>query len=490
MSRRTIVSLTALTAVVVLVTACGSDVPPSVYFSAQAQGNLAGQAALGLGAPASEGRPGDNSAALPGQPTPGITAASLPGATTGGGLPPGAPGQPTASRPTGSTPIGASAGSCAGFSNQKGVSSSTITIANASDLTGPIAGIFQSARQAVQAYVDYFNSVSSICGRHLSLESLDSQTSDTGDEQAATTACGNAFAMVGSMSAFDDGGAQTVTSCGIPDLRAITVNPPRADSPVVFAADGLSIPEVPTAPYEYYKSVNPGATQHAAMLYLNVGATTTNGKSFQKAAEQIGYKFVYSQSVSVTEFNYAPYVAAMQSAGVQLVQWVGNYQNAVTLKKATDQQNFHPMFIMDSVAYDPGFYQDGGSAVNGTYSYIDTAMFEEASRNPAMQLYLHWLHVASPSATPSFFGVFAWGAAELFAQEALELGGKLTRATLLSALKNVKGYTANGLFAPQAVGAKTTSPCQTVMQLENGTWVRRTPYPYTCGSLVNSGIGK
>jgi hypothetical protein len=29
-----------------------------------------------------------------------------------------------------------------------------------------------------------------------------------------------------------------------------------------------------------------------------------------------------------------------------------------------------------------------------------------------------------------------------------------------------------------------------VIQLVSGKWVRRSAYPYACGSLVNSGIGK
>jgi ABC-type branched-subunit amino acid transport system substrate-binding protein len=292
------------------------------------------------------------------------------------------------------------------------------------------------------------------------------------------------------MSAYDDGGAATGSKCGIPDVRAIAVNPARADSPVSYSADSLAIPQVPTAPYDYIKKTQGDAYKHAALIYLNVGATTTNGKSFMKAEEAMGFHYVYSAALSVTEFNYAPYVAAMQKAGVKYVQWVGNFQNAVQLKKAMDQQNFHPVFFMDSVAYDPGFAQQGGSDVNGTFSYVDTALFEEASKNPEMQLYLKWLQQVAPGAHPSFFGVFAWGAARLFAQEAVQLGGKLTRTSLLAALKTVRNYTSNGLFAPQAVGAKTTARCQTVIQLEAGKWVRRSAYPYVCGSLVNSGIGK
>ena len=131
----------------------------------------------------------------------------------------------------GSNPAaGITAGSCAGFKNTTGITNSTITLANVADISGPVPGLFQGAQQAMKAYVAYFNSSSSICGRKLSVESLDSQTSSGGDQQAATTACSNAFAMVGSMGAFDDGGAATVTQCGIPDLRAASTEDARGSS--------------------------------------------------------------------------------------------------------------------------------------------------------------------------------------------------------------------------------------------------------------------
>jgi len=469
--------------------ACGSAVPPSAfYFGPGGGGNAASTS------PSAQPSGGAASAEAVGTPSMAGTTISNGGTlATSGTSGPGGGGASTSGSggsSGGGPAVGIVAGSCAGFHDGTGVTNSAITIANSSDVTGPIAGLFSSAQQAVKAYLAYFNSTTTVCGRKINLIDLDSETSDTGNEQAETTACGEAFALVGSMSGYDGGGAATGAQCGIPDLRAIAVNPARADSPVSFGTDSLAIPEVPTAPYEYIKSTQGDAYQHAAMIYLNIGATTINGQSFEAAEKAIGFNFVYTQPVAVTEFNYAPYVAAMQAKGVKYVQWVGNYQNAVQLKKAMDAQNFHPVFQMDSVAYDPGFAQLGGSDVNGIYSFIDTDMFEEASRSPEMQLYLKWLHIVAPGAQPSFFGIFAWGAAELFTQEAIELGGKLTRANLIAALRQVKNYTGNGLFAPMQVGAKTTPPCQTEMQLENGVWVRRTPYPFTCGSVVNTGIGK
>jgi hypothetical protein len=124
--------------------------------------------------------------------------------------------------------------------------------------------------------------------------------------------------------------------------------------------------------------------------------------------------------------------------------------------------------------------------MNGMYSYVDTALFEESARTPEMQLYLSWLHRVAPSATPSFFGMFAWGSMALFTQLAVELGGGLTRSTLLAAIKNVDNFTDHGLFSPQHIGAKKSPACQTVIQLEKEKWVRRSAYPYTCSTVFNT----
>jgi hypothetical protein len=105
-----------------------------------------------------------------------------------------------------------------------------------------------------------------------------------------------------------------------------------------------------------------------------------------------------------------------------------------------------------------------------------------------VQNYLTWLQRTS-GGNPTFFGVYAWSAAALFTQLAIQLGGKLTRATLVNALKGVHSWTDNGMHPPQNVGSKITGPCSSIVQLEGGKWVRKTKYPYTCGGLINSGVG-
>ena len=221
------------------------------------------------------------------------------------------------------------------------MTNSTINLANVADVTGPVAGLFAGAQQAEKAFVAYFNSQYTICGRKLSLTLLDSQTSETGDQQATTTACGDSFAMVGSMGAFDGGGAQTVTHCGIPDLRAAVTESVRLTSPDVFATQSLNAAYEPDAPPDYYKQAfGTDVIQHAAFVYLDAGAASFNGQQEIKSWTARGFKFVYTSGIPVTEVNYTSFVAAMQAKGVKYVQYVGAYQEAVLLAKAMQQQNF------------------------------------------------------------------------------------------------------------------------------------------------------
>lgn len=468
----------AATCCVMIVSGCGSQVPPSQYF-----GRALGAAIAETPTNATSARPSTSPAAE--------IIGSTPSQPAGSEMPGAGPTRPSNTGSASHTPRansrpGVVAGSCAGFSNGTGISASEIRVANVADLSGPVPGLFSSAQQAVLAYQAYFNSTSSICGRKLKVVSYDSQTSATGDQEAATSACSDTFAMVGSVSAFDSGGAGTAASCGVPDLRTISTNPQRFTSPVTFGTDAVDPTQVSTAQYRYIKSVTGNAAAKSAMLYLDAGAAVPNALAYRATMEHLGYHFVYQKAIGVTEFNYAPYAADLKRLGVTLVQFEGSYQFAVRLKQAMASQGVSAVFVMDSVAYDPVFVQAGGANLDGMYSYVDTALFEEASKNPELQLYTTWLHRVAPLAQPSFFGMFAWGAMALFTDLAAQLGGKLNRGTLIAAIRGVHSYTDRGLFAPQDVGGKHSPSCQAVIQLSGGRWLRRSPYPYSCSDVFDT----
>lgn len=492
----------ALAAASLLLAACGSQVSPKAFLADQGNYYGAGGNNNGnnggvnptTGATQSSVPSGNGSgpSSVPGatytnNPGGGSTGGNNPGGGSTGGNNPGGGTNPGGGG-GGSGLAGVKAGSCAGFKNTTGITNSTITLANVADVSGPVAGLFAGAQQAEKAFVAYFNSQYSICGRKLAVTLLDSQTSQTGDQQATTTACSSSFAMVGSMGAFDGGGTSQVTSCGIPDLRAAVTESSRLQSPDVFATQSLNAAYEPQAPADYYvQAFGNDVITHAAFVYLDAGAASFNGKQEIKAWSARGFKFVYTSGIPVTEINYTSYVSAMQAKGVKYVQYVGAYQEAVLLAKAMKAQGFSAKLVFDPEVYDPGFIASGGSAVDGAHVWINSALFEEQASNPEMQLYLKWLNITSPGKSPNYFGIFAWAAGELFATEAMKLGGQLTRPSMISALKTVDNYTGNGLFGPQHVGQRMTGGCYGFITLHSGKWLREGPKPYSCKGLVHVG---
>jgi ABC-type branched-subunit amino acid transport system substrate-binding protein len=378
--------------------------------------------------------------------------------------------------PTAGTGVHAATGShsavsCAGFRNQTGITDDTITLANVSDISGPVPGIFSSAQQATKAYIAYFNATSNLCGRKLKLLALDSRTDAGADQQAYTKACSDTFAAVGSMSAFDSGGAATAQKCGLPDMRSQAVSDARNACSTCFGAQATELKAFQNAVPDFFLAHDKAATQHAAMIYVNAAASVENAQTMQTLETRRGMHFVYSAAFDVAEFNYTPYVQRMEEKGVRWVQFVGSADQAVRLAQAMQGSKFKPeVFVLDPTAYNPTFVKTGGSAVDGAYVFVNFTPFEEGARDPEMRLYEQWLQQVAPGATPSYFGLFSWSATRLFVQEAAALGGRLTRAAVVDRLRRVHNWTSNGLHAPEDVGGKTNGNCWRFLRLENGHW--------------------
>lgn len=196
--------------------------------------------------------------------------------------------------------------------NQTGVTDKEVVIANASDLTGPIPGLFQSAQDGVAAYIAHFNATSDLCGRELTLLPLDSKSSGAGDQQAYATTCEQAFAAVGSVSIYDSGGAQVGTDCALPDLRSVSLTEDRSSSPVTFPTQSVEVGVVSTANFDMIKKSNLAATRRG-FLYLNIGGPPALAKSSETAAK-VGFGVEMLPGIDTAEFNYGPLRALRAAA--------------------------------------------------------------------------------------------------------------------------------------------------------------------------------
>ncbi|ABL83515.1 ABC transporter substrate-binding protein [Nocardioides sp. XL1] len=460
--------------------ACGSQLDPDTV--AQVNGTTVGANGQVV--------TGDGTVAGPDGSVPGASGDTGGSTTTdGGSSASGAAGGGDAPKGTGdnSATGGTEAASCAGFKNQTGITGDTITIGNSSDVSGPVPGLFEASQDAVRAYVAYYNATSSLCDHKLQLKTYDSRTDAAADQQAYTKACDEVFAMVGSMSAFDSGGAATAQSCGLPDIRSASVTFDRQDCTTCYGAQSTVATEFQNAVPDFVKKNHPDAAAHAAMLYINAGAASENAKTQVAAMENRGMNFDYVKGIDISEFNYSPYVQEMKDKGIEYVQMIGASAQFVRLADAMQQQGFKPeVFMLDPTAYTSEFVQNGGDAVEGTTLFINFTPFEEAASNKELQLYLSWLQQVKPGAEPSFFGLFSWSAARLFVEQATALGGKLTRPSLLAGIAKVDNWTANGLHSPQHVGPRHTGECWRFIQLQKGKWVPIGGTRYQCSGTTSS----
>ncbi|RNL78356.1 ABC transporter substrate-binding protein [Nocardioides marmorisolisilvae] len=375
----------------------------------------------------------------------------------------------------------AAAGSCTGFQNRTGVTSTTITIANVADLSGPVPNLGRPALDGVKAFVSYFNASQSICGRKLRIYTLDSQTDAKGNGTAYAAACKHAFAAVGSWSLFDNGGSWTTQNCGLPDIRSTSASTDRNDCPTCFGVQATQDDAFPNAIPDFFLGHQHAASQAVGLVYLNAQAYAAKAATMFSAEQKRGMNFVYSTGIDVAAFDYGPYVTQLKSHGVQLVQFVGPYQQAVRLAQAMKDASYAPLFQTDPRTYGiKPYVTDGGAAVDGTYVPIDITPFSEAASNTELRRYITYLRKVHPGASPSIDGLFAWSAARLFVDRARALGGRLSRANLVTAVRGVHAWTDSGAHASQNVGSKVVTPCWRMLRLDAGTWVAVGGTAYVC----------
>lgn len=409
-------------------------------------------------------------------------APGVPGAPGGGATQnvdsPSGPGNPQAP----AAPAGGA--SCAGFKNTTGITDSTIRVGNASDISGPVPGLFTAAQQASRAFVQYFNSTGgTICGRKLVLDNYDTHTDGGGDQQAYTKGCTTDFAMVGSMSAFDSGGARAAQSCGIPDIRAISTTTERGACTTCFGTQ-------PAGPEAFENAVPDYLIKHtggknAAMLYINIGASAANGKSQVKHQTKRGVRYVVNRGIDIAEFNYSPYVQEMKDKKVTSVQFIASSAQFARLAQAMASADFHPkVYLIDPSAYNDDYTKVAGAAGIGTTVYLNFTPFEEAASNPEISLYIRYLQQVAPGAKPTFFGLFAWSATRLFVEQAVKLGGKLSRPALIASMRRVDNWTSHGGHAPQHVGSKKIADCWRFIKWTGSAWVPVDGRAYHCNGLT------
>ena len=380
------------------------------------------------------------------------------------------------------TPAGGNGGA-----TDTGVTATTINVGNIASISGVAPGLTQSAQQATEAWAAYVNSTGGICGRQIKVQPFD-DGNDSGTNYAdAQQACSSDFAMVGNASGFDDGSAQAVGACGIPDMAAEVSTAAAGGTADIFGASPGNAHYWSLGPANYLKSTYPNAVGKAAMIYLNVSATQTQAAHEVAAYTGDGFHYVYNTSTTPTNANYAANVQAMQSAGAQYVTEYSDASSAERLLQAMQQANYAPQVVdWFSEEYSPQFAQQTAPESNGDLVLMSaTAAYSEASSNPGLQLMMSWMNRVAPGYHQDIFAMLAWSAGLAFEQAAKEVGPDLTRAALISKIQGITNWTGGGVTPPVNIGQKIPSKCFFYMKIENGAFQRvypTAPNTYDCNS--------
>jgi ABC-type branched-subunit amino acid transport system substrate-binding protein len=455
---------TALALALCLTTACGSRLSSAERLAVSGQrGVTAGQASTPGAA---------DTATDSGAVTGDGGSAAAPGSTGGVGTGPAAAG----TGPAGAASAKAAPAGGNGGATDVGITGSEITVAVLSDRTGPVPGLFESSIRAVQAWANYSNSHGGIYGRKVKVVPIDSKTSTADNRAGALQACAQAFALVGSMSAYDDGGGPPVDSCGIPDIPVTVVNPGRENSRTTFPADPNVSSRSLLGTHKWLAEQFPDAPKASGELWLNAPVTRFNADKNMEATGAIGYSYVYRQQVEVVEPNFTRFVTDMKAANVQFVSMVSDNNSVARLLKAFQSQNYAPKVRQfDTVIYDQKFLSQAGPAAEGVYTFLNAVPLEEASSSKEYQLYIDTLKRSAGAAPDGFFGLYAWSAARLFQQAIENVGPQLTRAKVVAYLQGLHSWDGHGLHPAHDIGNKRIANCQVVLQVKGGKFVRAFP---------------
>jgi ABC-type branched-subunit amino acid transport system substrate-binding protein len=463
-----------LMALTMLGTACGSRLTGSALTLAEGASHNGGSSSPSNSSSSNTGTSSNSSSSS-------NTATSPSGGTSSGASSTGG------SASTGHTAATSTSSSCNSSNNggatDTGVTANQISIGNITSITGVAPGLTKSAQGAMEAFAAYVNSMGGICGRMLKVDAYDDGNTSSGNYSAAEQACSSDFAMVGNASGFDDGSASAVGSCGIPDVAAEVSTLAAGNTADIYGASPGNSHYWSTGPAVWLKSQYPNAITNAAMVYLNVPATESQATNEMNTYQTVGFKYVYTVSVSPTEPNYAPYVQDMENDHVQYVTEYSDDNSAARLSQAMQQANFTPQVVdWFSEMYTPAFLSETDGTADGNLVLMATAPYEEASSNPGLQLMESWMDRVSPGWTHDIFAELAWSAGLAFLQAAEAVGPHLTRTALLQQLAKIGTWTGDGVEPPLNFGAKIPTNCFSYFKINSSGNGYNRVYPSAAGS--------
>lgn len=467
-----VMALAAMTA-----TACGARVSPEQVAAARGTGVGGSPVATG-GSPTGAVGVGEQGAA-PAEGSIGVGADGIGASTGGANGSGGSTTQPGAASTQGPVDNGGA--------TDVGLTATTMRVGQIATLSGPVPGLAQGAVFGMQAWAAYQNSLGGLTGRKIIVDVRDDQF-DSGQYRSQTEdLIGKDLALVGSFSVVDDAGVEALERNKVVSIQ-VPLTPRLQQSPMNFSVNPAQR-GAPTGPWNLFRAKFPEVVSAAAGLYTDVAAARENYLNNKAAAESVGYKFVYERGYAPTETDFTADIVRMRSAGVKLLWTNSDAKSVARIAKAFQAQNYElDVLAVGGAAYDGTFPPLAGDAGEGVFNIAAQAMYlgEDSPFNPEVKLFLEWLQKVKPGFQANLFAVYGWGAGRLFAKAVESAGPRLTRASLLEALRRIDNWDGYGLFAPVGPASKRPPTCFIIQIVRGGKFERwNSPPPgFNCTDSV------
>ena len=169
-----------------------------------------------------------------------------------------------------------------------GVTANSITVGSISDISAPIAGLFEGAKVGTEAYFANINSQGGVNGRKLVLNGMDSAFSSGTVTNEAQNIAANDFAIVGGFSLLDGAEQPAIDADKVPDITQV-LTPSSTRDPNLYAAIPLVNGGETTGPFKWLKSKYPQDIKAVGVIGSNSAATAITAEhTFHNLTKSLG----------------------------------------------------------------------------------------------------------------------------------------------------------------------------------------------------------
>lgn len=370
----------------------------------------------------------------------------------------------------------------------QGPATDVLHVGVANDRTSQVRnGLNKELWDAAVAFTEWCNEQGGIEGLQIELMDLDGELLSV--ENAMAQACDGVFAMVGGGYAMDQmqfsGKPESdFHLCELIDIPAMTVSVEKSMSngqvqPLPNPANRKGTQWVQDLirlyPEEMSQVVVVYGEALPSLLAIKAhwDAVAAEFPDDIETLTPIGYPTIGA--------DWNVYTQRIISSGATAVFWIGEPDNAGTVKRHLSEQGWDGIFFSEANVYDQKFVDAAGAAADDrAVIRIAMHMFEEADQFPTIQFYLDNIreHVEDPKddALLGLQGTSAW---LLFATAAKTCAEKndnvIDRTCVLQEANAIDNWTAGGLHAPTNPGREDPAECGMLITLNEGKWVRLYP---------------